>query len=136
MNVAGVIPVGWADDLVLSDAESLALYQQVNDLRARSGFDIRPLSSLYTPGGVYFCGNLSLWELPFNARGDLIFCCDTTGEGARLGSLREKPLAALIQDWLAHSRALQADRAERIARGEMGEKFDTCVFCNAFRRGS
>lgn len=136
INLAGVIPVDWAQELVLSDEESLEVYHEALALRERSGFDIRVLSSLYTHGGVYFCGNLSLRELPFNARGELIFCCDTTGEGAKIGSLREKPLQALIQDWLQRSYALQAERVRRIATGQMGQKFDTCAFCNAFLPGT
>ncbi len=136
MNLAAVIPVRWADHLALSDAESLALYEQAFDLRARTGFDIRPLSSLYTRGGVHFCNNLNLRELTFNARGELVFCCDTTEEGAVTGSLREKPLADLIVNWLEQSQRLQAARAEQIVRGDLPEKFDTCAFCNRFLRGS
>jgi MoaA/NifB/PqqE/SkfB family radical SAM enzyme len=135
MNLAAVIPVDWAADLTLSDAESLDLYQQALDLRARTGFDLRPLSSLYTPGGVNFCANYQLCELTFNARGDLVFCCDTTGEGAVTGSLRAKPLAELIADWLAQSQRLQTTRARQIAQGDLPEKFDTCAFCNRFLRG-
>ncbi len=130
INFAGTIPTEWNADLILNDRESLELYQQLVQLRESSGFPIHTVSSLYTRGGVNFCGNLNLRELVFNPRGELIFCCDTTESGAVTGSLREHSLAELVKLWLTQSHKLQAERAERIAAGNMGEKFDTCAFCN------
>jgi MoaA/NifB/PqqE/SkfB family radical SAM enzyme len=132
INVAGTIPTAWNKELVLNDDESLKLYQQISAVREKTKFDVRTLSSLHTRGGVNFCGNLNMHELTFNSRGELIFCCDTTENGAVTGSLREHSFSALIKQWLEQSNALQVQRAEDIATGNMGEKFDTCTFCNAY----
>jgi hypothetical protein len=101
------------------------------DFREETNFDIRPLSSLYTRGGVNFCNNLNLCDLTFNASGELIFCCDTN-DHALIGSLKELPLRELIKRWLKESQDFQIQRAERIASGNLGEKFDTCTCCNTF----
>jgi MoaA/NifB/PqqE/SkfB family radical SAM enzyme len=132
INFAGTIPTSWNADLILNDRESLELYQQIVKLRESSGFPIFTVSALYTRGGVNFCGNLNFHKPAFNPRGEMIFCCDTTESGAVTGSLRDHSLAELVKLWLKQSNELQAERAERIAAGDMGEKFDTCAFCNAF----
>lgn len=131
INIAGTIPTAWNKDLVLNDAESLKLYQQIIAVHEKTKFDVRTLSSLHTRGGVNFCGNLNMHELTFNSRGELIFCCDTTDNGALTGSLRENSFANLVKLWLEQSNNLQIQRAGQIAAGKMGEKFDTCAFCNA-----
>jgi MoaA/NifB/PqqE/SkfB family radical SAM enzyme len=134
INFAGTIPVDWGKDLILTDSESLDLYQQIMDLREKTKFDIHPLSSLHTRGGVNFCRNLNLRELTFNSRGELIFCCDTIENGAVTGSLKDLHLTELIKLWLEQSKNLQTQRAERISAGKFGEKFDTCAFCNEYFR--
>ena len=134
INMAGTIPTPWNQDLVLNDAESLDLYEKIRALKEKTGQEVRTLSSLHTRGGVNFCGNLSLRELPFNSRGELIFCCDTTHNGAVIGSLRDNSFSDLAGMWLDHSSLLQRGRLQRIVAGNMGEKFDTCAFCNAHFR--
>jgi len=132
INFAGTIPTDWNQELVLSDQQSLELYHQILALREQTKFDLRPVSSLQGRGGVNFCRNLNLHEAAFNARGELIFCCDTIEDGALIGSIKELPLYELVKRWLKQSADLQIQRAERIAKGNLGEKFDTCAFCNAF----
>lgn len=130
INIAGTIPTSWNKYMVLNDEELLKLYQHIMEVRKKTKFDIHVMSSLHTRGGVNFCNNLNMRELPFNSRGELIFCCDTIDNGAVIGSLREHSLAELIKLWLEQSNNIQAKRAESIAHGNMGEKFDTCAFCN------
>ncbi len=132
LGFAGTIPTPWNQELVLSDQEALELYQQSLALRRQVSLELQTVSSLHTRGGVNFCNILNLCELAFNSRGELIFCCDTTENGAVIGALREFSLAHLIKRWLVQSSHLQAKRAEWIAAGKMGEKFDTCRFCNNF----
>jgi hypothetical protein len=131
INFSGTIPTAWNADLFLNEQESLELYQQITKLCGSSEINIRTMSSLYTRGGVNFCNNLNLHELPFNSRGEMILCCDTTDNGAVIGSLRDHSFSELVKLWLEQSQNIQKARAERIAAGKMGEKFDTCVFCNA-----
>jgi sulfatase maturation enzyme AslB (radical SAM superfamily) len=130
ISFGGTITTPWNGNLALSDVESLYLYQNLMTFREKTGFDIQTFSSLHTQGGVNFCNILNLSELTFNSLGELIFCCDTIENGAVLDSLRELSFAELINHWLERSRRLQAQRTERIAVGNMGEKFDTCLFCN------
>lgn len=132
MGFAGTIPTSWNKELILNDKKSLELYQQIMTLRKESKIDVQTVSSLHTRGGVNFCNVLNLRELTFNSRGELIFCCDTTENGAAIDSLREYSFSELVKRWLEQSNALQAQRAERIATGNMGDKFDTCAFCNSF----
>ena len=132
IGFGGTIPTAWNKELTLSDDESLELYRQIVRLRKETNTAMNTLSSLHTRGGVNFCNVLNLRELTFNSRGELIFCCDTTENGAATGSLREYTFFALVKRWLKQSNALQAQCAERIVAGNIGEKFDTCAFCNSF----
>lgn len=132
IRFGGTIPTPWNQVLVLSDAEAAILWQEIEALRKESDLEISTFSSLYTQGGVNFCGNLNLHELTVNAEGQVIFCCDTTGDGAVVGSLADGSLASLLLKWLEFSQKLQARRAGRISHGRMGEGFDTCSYCNAF----
>lgn len=126
----GTIPTPWNRHLALSDEESLALYQQITDLSHKNNIETGTFSSLYTRGGVNFCGILNMHELVFNSRGQLAFCCDTIQEGAVIGSLLEQPFSELIELWLKQSAALQSVRAKQIATGNISAGFDTCAFCN------
>lgn len=130
LTLGGTIPTSWNGHLALSDEESIELYQQINTLTEQTKVKIRIISSLYTRGGVSFCGILNLHELSFNSRGQLIFCCDTINEGAVIGSLHEHSFSKLVDLWLEQSVALQRERAKQIATGNMRAGFDTCAFCN------
>jgi len=132
IGFGGTIPTPWNQNLVLSDEESLHLWEQAAALREKLCFEVQTASALYTRGGVNFCGILNLRELAFNSRGEMIFCGDTMQHGVVIGPLAEQPLSALIQHWIEHSAALQCQRAKQIAEGNMGEGFDTCAFCNRF----
>lgn len=131
ITFGGTIPTDWNQSLVMNDEEALTLYEQITHMRGKTKLKIKITSSLYTRGGVNFCNNLNLVELTFNPRGDLIFCCDTIENGARTGSLGENSLAELIDLWLEQVNGLKHERVQRIAEGQIGEKFDTCVFCNS-----
>ena len=131
IQFAGTIPTDWNQHLVLSDNESLALYQEIASLKESATIKMETTSALYTRGGVYFCGLLSLYGLSVNSNGEVTFCCDTKQDDAVVGSLRDHSLSELIQNWLGHSARIQAQRAERIRAGNMGEHFNTCAFCNS-----
>jgi MoaA/NifB/PqqE/SkfB family radical SAM enzyme len=131
INLAGTTPTSWNSHLVLNDQESLELYEKIAKLSEGLDLHVRTLSSLYTRGGVTFCNVLKLHDLMFNPRGEMIFCCDTEGIGAVTGSLRKHTLADLVILWLKQSNQIQTARAEKIAGGNIGEKFDTCAYCNA-----
>jgi MoaA/NifB/PqqE/SkfB family radical SAM enzyme len=132
VGFGGTIPTPWNQHLLLSDEESMRLWETSNELRKKTKFSIHTVSALHTRGGVNFCNILNLPKLTFNPRGELIFCCDTINNGAVIGSLAENKLVSLIEKWLEKSSALQAQRAKQIAEGRMGNGFDTCAFCNGY----
>lgn len=132
LGIAGTIPTPWNQEMQLSDAQSLVLWQQIQELRKQYPFRLRTVSSLYTYGGVNFCKVLNLQELTINARGELMFCCDTHSYGAVVGSLLDSNLSGLIEQWIEESGTLQKMRSQMIASGKMHEGFDTCAFCNRY----
>ena len=132
MTFAGVIPTPWNRPLLLSDSEKLELYQNINVLKDQTTIPLNTTSALYTSGGVNFCSVLDLYSLNFNPRGEMIFCCDTSGYGAVVGDLAKLPLKDLIESWLDRANEIRIQRTRRIAQGQMGEGFDNCTFCNVY----
>jgi MoaA/NifB/PqqE/SkfB family radical SAM enzyme len=130
IRFSGIIPTSWNEEYVLNDNESMELYQQIIKLRKKSDIYIKTVSSLITHGGVSFCDNLNSSEISFNPSGEMIFCCDTIANGAVIGSLYEYSFSELLNIRLEKSHFLQAKRIGCIAIGDIGEKFDTCSFCN------
>jgi MoaA/NifB/PqqE/SkfB family radical SAM enzyme len=132
MTFAGVIPTPWNRPLLLSDSEKLGLLQRIDELKDQTPIPLNVASALYTFGGVNFCSVLNLRSLYFNPRGEMIFCCDTSGYGAVVGDLAKLPLKDLIESWLDRANEIRLQRTRRIAQGQMGEGFDNCNFCNQY----
>jgi MoaA/NifB/PqqE/SkfB family radical SAM enzyme len=127
---AGTIPTKWNQDLLLSESETLGLYQQIVALRDHAEIRVNTASALHTRGGVNFCDMLNLKKLYFNPHGEMIFCCDTDHPDSVIGSLYEHTLKELVEMWLEKSMQLQKQRLVMITQGKMGDWFDTCGFCN------
>ena len=127
---AGIIPTPWNQDLLLSEAESLELYQKIVVFRETAKIKVNTASALHTRGGVNFCDTLNMKKLYFNSHGEMIFCCDTDHSDSIIGSLYEYSLKELMGVWLEKSMQLQKRRLEVISQSSMGEWFDTCGFCN------
>jgi len=136
IQFGGIIPAEWNRETVLKDDEALALVEFINDLKSKESPEIRSSSSLYAGSGIRGCDVFDFHTLNFNARGEMIFCCDINEEGMAevLGRLGEQSLVELIGRWLRTAAELQTEPTRRIARGEMGEGFDTCAFCNQYFR--
>lgn len=132
ITFAGTIPFAWNQHLLLSDEESLELYQKINSLRPNAPVKLRTSSALHTRGGVNFCPVLNLSDITISPHGNLDFCCDVHQPKGAMGSLKDKSFSTLIQIWLDKSASLQRKRAEQIAFGAMGKQFDTCAFCNDY----
>lgn len=96
MKFAGVIPVPGNESLRLSDAENLALFERIIELNENTPLKIHTTSALYTRGGVEFCFVLSLNKLAFNAKGEMLFCCDAQQPVSMIGSLRDHALENLM----------------------------------------
>lgn len=132
INFAGTIPFAWNQHLLLSDEESLELHQKIISLRKNAPIEFKTSSALHTRGGVNFCPVLNLSDLTISPRGNVDFCCDVHQPSGAIGSLYENSLSELIQTWLEKSAALQRQRVKQISSGAMGERFDTCAFCNDY----
>ncbi len=132
MKFAGVIPVPGNEDLRLSDAENLELFERILELNEDTTLKLRSTSALYTRGGVEFCSVLSLRKLAFNANGEMILCCDAQQDNAVIGSLRDFTLEDIMAKCLDMSNAIRHKRLDRIRSGQMGAGFDTCAFCTNF----
>jgi len=129
IGIGGTNLTAWNGELKFSSFEGIKLWKEINNYRKELDFPVNTYSSLYTQGGVNFCKNLNMRELSFNYKGELIFCCDTTSDGAVVGSLFDYSLPELINKWLSISHELQLDRANVISNGRMGKNFDTCEYC-------
>jgi hypothetical protein len=77
-----------------------------------------------------FCDNVNDHEPAINAYGDYIFCCDTIGQGAVLGSLKNETFSELYIKGLKTANWLKEKRKEYIHRKEFFEGFNSCHFCN------
>ena len=118
--------------MVLSEEESLKLAAIVETSRRELNFDVRTYSSLTTQGGVVFCKVLNMNQLTFNARGELVFCCDTSGHGAAMGSLYTNSFSALMENWIKKSEEIKIHRTRCISTGNIPYGFNTCTYCNDY----
>jgi MoaA/NifB/PqqE/SkfB family radical SAM enzyme len=131
-RAGGIIPSEGTEALNLSDEERDDLYTRLMALKDELDLDIRAPSALRAGRGVDFCDVLALHSLTFNARGEMIFCCDVDRPGAVIGSPAETPLPDLIKARLDMTARLKKRRVEMIAAGETMPGFNTCLFCNAY----
>ena len=131
VKFGGIIATPWNQEMVLSDGEELEIYQHINALQVEAGLKIKIASSLYAGGGIRACNVMNMENQYFKTREKMIFCCDIFVDGIDLviGSLEDESLVDLVSRWLSMAAGLQSERAHCIARGEMGEGFDSCVFC-------
>ncbi len=133
LMLGGTIPTPWNEDLQLTDAENDELYQAIAKFQSETrDLRITHFSSLHTRGGVNFCDILNMGELTFNARGELMFCCDTHSHGAIIGSLAHQPFGELVKTWLNQANILQQHRANLLMTGDLEAGFNTCTFCNRY----
>ena len=132
VQFGATIPAHQNQHLVLSDKESLRLYQKISSYQNKKNVKIKIMTSLYAFGGIIFCPSLAIHTLTVNWKGEVTFCCDVQQNISVIGSLRNSSVSELIQSWLLYSTKLQINRTKLIEEGKMGEKFDTCAFCNNY----
>ena len=115
----------------LSDYEKNECINDIKSIKTRKkGPIIKVLMSLFANKRVDFCAGLDLNALSVNPQGDLIFCCDTMGDGAIIGSLKDKNLSSLINEARKISDKIKAIRKEFIMKNVHFEGMHTCEFCN------
>lgn len=131
-HCTGTIPTMWNRHLYLKDAERETLFQRLRRIQNDLPIHVTHASSLHTPGGVNFCHMLNLHKLTISARAQMLFCCDTIGKGAVVGSLKTHSLPSLLRRWMGLSAQLQQERIQRLSTGATCEGFNSCSFCNAY----
>lgn len=132
LNYSSVIPTGDNDAYVLSDREREECIKIINSLKDRTRLKIITLSGLRTLNQVEFCKALDLSSMTVNPHGKLMFCCDTTGNGAILGDLKKQKLAKLAEKGIRVANFLKQKKYEQLEKGKTFPGCDTCWFCNKF----
>jgi hypothetical protein len=106
-------------------------YKYILELRKTSKIKIATTSSLYAPTGAdEFCKNINEHKPAINSYGDYIFCCDTIGRGAVLGSLKKKSFSKLFKKGEEKALWLKEERRKRILSKDFFTGFNSCHFCN------
>ena len=120
-------------DIVLNDEEKKRCFRSLIKLNAKYKIAAYPGNALMTGSGVDNCvGIFLLSSLMINPRGELVFCCNTSREGAALGSLKENSFAELYTKALAMVEYLRQIRIDKINAGVKEEGFNNCEFCNKY----
>jgi MoaA/NifB/PqqE/SkfB family radical SAM enzyme len=138
MFVGSVIPTSYNAALRLDDEQRYALYQRYLQLREeyKDRISIQHTTSLHRgQNRVDFCKEFGFSKPAINARGELLFCCDTPGDGAALGSLRQHTFTELFSRGVDRAAALKKARIDDLAAGNIFAGFDSCQFCSHYLGG-
>lgn len=132
IRVAATIPTGYNQNLQVTWAQKVSVYQYVQKLKSEKfPLEISNTTSLYTVTDAdTFCGNVNDHEPAINSYGDYIFCCDTIGQGAVLGNLKKEPFSKLFLKGLREAAWLKEERRRRILNKEFFKDFNSCHYCN------
>ncbi|MEM2131154.1 MAG: radical SAM/SPASM domain-containing protein [Candidatus Woesearchaeota archaeon] len=132
VRLAGIIPTEFNQDLRLEWEQKVRVYNYLQELKKQNlGLEITNTTSLFSvTDAEKFCGNINDHEPAINAYGEYIFCCDTIGQGAVLGDLKEKTFSELYILGLKQAAALKKERIRRIINKEFFKDFNSCHFCN------
>jgi MoaA/NifB/PqqE/SkfB family radical SAM enzyme len=76
ISIGTVVPCSKVikNNLFLSDAQKLNLYQNIMRLRNETGFTIRVAAELLASDDIVCCKTLTMTEFEFNINGELVFC--------------------------------------------------------------
>jgi MoaA/NifB/PqqE/SkfB family radical SAM enzyme len=131
-NFSAVIPTDTNAALRLNEEQRQTCCRRVHALVKRTLFPIRRLSGLGVFEQADFCCALSGTSFAVNVKGEGIFCCDTAGDGAVLGSLKRAKLRTLLGRVKEVSTFLKKARIQHYVRNEFFSGFDTCAFCDMY----
>jgi len=122
--------------VVLSDKEKLECVKIIREKEKEGGLFIKMCRSLVSSNSVNFCASAnSVSSLTINAKDEIVFCCDTIGDGTVVGSLKESSFADLYLKCLDLSSHLRKIRVKMLNEEKISEGFGTCEFCSQFLRG-
>lgn len=131
---AGIIRTKYNRDISLSDKKKYELYLNYKKLKnIYKKIPIGYTASLYRGNNIIeMCSSIGFSSPMINTYGDLVFCCDTLGEGAAIGSLKEKSFGELYKKGIDFSAALKKTRIIDIEKNEKCYGFNSCQFCNHY----
>jgi MoaA/NifB/PqqE/SkfB family radical SAM enzyme len=132
LGFGGIIPTGYNLNLQITGEQKLNLYKYIQKIRKENlFFEIVYSNSLYAlTNADKFCKLINKHKPAINAYGDYIFCCDTIGQGAVLGSLKEESFQSLYQKGIEKARWLKEERKRRIKNKLFFKGFNSCHYCN------
>jgi MoaA/NifB/PqqE/SkfB family radical SAM enzyme len=131
VNFTAVIETNENKEILLSEAEKLAVIGEIEQARSRYRIELNIASSLRASQGVDFCRVLNeLTDLTINPQGEVVLCCDTTRDGAVIGSLEQRSFLELYCMSLEKVTRMKKIRAIALATTTPSHNFNTCEFCN------
>ena len=132
IKVAATIPTGYNKDLQVSWLQKVLVYQYLQGMRKENlPLVISNTTSLYTVKDAdKFCSNINEHDPVINAYGDYVFCCDTIGQGAVLGSLKKEKFSQLYIKGQETGAWIREERRKRILNKDFFKDFNSCHFCN------
>ena len=132
LDFGAIIPAGHNLDLQVSWDQRLDVFERIQELREKEyPFQIGHANSLYaSPGVDNFCKLINDHKPVINPFSEYVFCCDTVGQGAVLGSLKEEPFSNLYLKGLKKAAQVKRIRAELIRKKTYFKGFNSCHFCN------
>ncbi len=131
IKFGGIIPADYNSELLLTWSQKTTAFKYINELKKKEIIPVDHATSLYTyKNEDNFCGNIDDHEPAINAYGEYIFCCDTIGQGAVLGTLKEESFSDLYIKGMKKATWLKRIRRERIEKKQYFKGFNSCQFCN------
>lgn len=128
---AAAIETSENKSILLSEPEKLKAIKEIEQARSRYKIEVNITSSLRAAEGVHFCVVLNeLSDLTINPKGEVVLCCDTTRDGAVIGSLEDNSFLELYCMSLDKVARMKKIRAIALTRTIPSHNFNTCEFCN------
>jgi hypothetical protein len=116
--------------MYLSDDETEDVARQALEESSRLGFPVK-FSSCFRPiEGLFFCSAASVPQPTLNPRGEMVFCCNTVGRGAVVGSLAEESFSALYGRCMELGQKILQRRLDDIAAGGDPRCANNCAYCH------
>lgn len=128
INFLNTLPTSLNTEFLLSDIEQEECFQQISKLKKCSTCIFWSLNCRTSE----FCEGIKGDNIAVNPNGEVIFCCDTIGNGAVVGSLAEHSLSSLLEKSHKMGEYLQQKRKEDVANNNIFPGFNSCVFCNKY----
>lgn len=131
--LAGLIPAaGVTDAMSLSAKDVRGVIAMSKRLSAELNFCIQYASCFLPMHELYFCNAVTMPQPTVNPYGELVFCCNTIGRGAVLGSLYEHDFHELYAQAIALGSKITQRRLYELAEGKELLYANNCEYCHRF----